>query len=93
MPVQSNNKYFKHLCENLESLGLNSEDVKQNYRYSGGNEGRHKKYFDKCFPNKKIPELVDKCLCEHPIQENCYISNDFQIDTILILVIVALKNL
>ena len=94
MSKQINNKYFKKLCENLELLGLNYEDVKRDYRYSGGCNGevRHNRYFTNCFPNKETPKLVEECLCEHPIQENCYISKDFQIDTILILCNCCIKR-
>jgi len=91
MTNQINNKYFKKFCENLEELGLTYEEVERDYKYSGGNldeddgETRHSRYFDLCFPRDPFPEKVKKCLCDHPIVENCFISKDFNIDTLLII--------
>ena len=83
MTSQINNIYFKNFCKNLEALGLTYEEVKRDYKYSGGSKGPHKNYFDLCFPIQDIPEKVVNCLCEHPIQVNCYLSKDFEYDTIL----------
>jgi hypothetical protein len=83
MTNQINNIYFKNFCKNLEELGLTYEEVKRDYKYSGGSKGSHKNYFDLCFPIQDIPEKVVNCLCEHPIKDNCYLSKDFEYDTIL----------
>lgn len=83
MTSQINNAYFKNFCRNLEVLGLTYEEVHRDYKYSGGRGGKSD-YFKMCFPNHERPEPVDKCLCEHPIQQNCFISKDFDINTILI---------
>ena len=32
-----------------------------------------------------FPDKVLKCMCDHPIVENCYISKDFDINTLLII--------
>ncbi len=91
MTNQINNKYFKRFCENLEALGLTYEEVERDYKYSGGNldeegcETRHSRYFDMCFPRDPFPDKVKKCMCDHPIVENCYISKDFDINTLLII--------
>ena len=50
MTSQINNIYFKNFCKNLEALGLTYEEVKRDYKYSGGSKGPHKNYFDLCFP-------------------------------------------
>jgi hypothetical protein len=84
MTNQTNNIYFKKFCENLEALGLTYEEVKRDYKYSGGTKGAHKNYFDLCFPMNSRPDKIKICLCEHPIVENCYLSKDFDINTILI---------
>lgn len=96
--IKKKNFYFMNLCKNLEQMGLSYDEVKKNYRYSGGrgnddtnsehefaSETRHSRYFNQCFPNGERPQHVEICLCEHPIVENCYISKNFEIDTILIL--------
>ena len=83
MTNQINNAYFKNFCKNLEALGLTYEEVKQDYKYSGGSKGSHRNYFDLCFSGD-IPEKVLECLCEHPIKDNCYLSKDFDYDSILI---------
>ena len=57
---------------------LNYEDVVQNWRYCGGNSGRHRNYYNLLFPKEPLPTLVDKCVCGHNIIENCYITNDIQ---------------
>jgi len=90
MSKQINNIYFKRFCENLEALGLTYEEVERDYKYSGGNldeegyETRHSRYFDLCFPRDPFPDKINKCMCDHPIVENCFISKDFDINTILI---------
>jgi hypothetical protein len=91
MTNQINNKYFKKFCENLEALGLTYEEVERDYKYSGGNldedgcETRHSRYFDMCFLRDPFPDKVKKCMCDHPIVENCFISKDFDINTLLII--------
>ena len=79
-----NNVYFKKFCDNLLLLGLTYDEVKRDYKYSGGTKGAHKNYFDLCFPMEDKPEKEELCLCEHPIVDNCYLSKDFDINTILI---------
>jgi len=84
---KTNETYLKKLCDALFIKGLNYDDVKRTYKYSGGSNGdkRHENYFFKCMPAASVPELVEECLCGHAIKENCYITKDFDINTILIL--------
>jgi hypothetical protein len=66
----------KRVIEELEKRGLTPEDLKKNYKYCGGNQGRHLKYFKLSFQNQKsLPEYDNKCICGHFIQENCYITD------------------
>ena len=78
------NPYFRNFCDNLEALGLTYAEVKRDYKYSGGSKGRHRNYFDMCFPMYSLPNKKRNCLCDHPIEENCYLSKDFDYDTLLI---------
>ena len=84
---KTNETYLNKLCDALFIKGLNYEDVKCTYKYSGGSNGdkRHENYFFKCMPTASVPELVEECLCGHAIKENCYITKDFDISTLLIL--------
>jgi len=83
--TKTNSTYFKNLCKNLEAMGLSYEEVSKNYKYSGGTKGSHSNYFDLCFVNISQPQRVSRCLCEHEIKENCYISKDNDFSTIIIL--------
>ena len=96
--IRTNNYYLNNFKKALEERGLSYDEVKTTYKYSGGrgcdnadplhefaSDTRHSRYFELCFPNKPRPDQVETCLCEHPINENCYISKNFDIDTILIL--------
>jgi len=96
--AQANKYYLKNLIKALEDKGLTYDEVKTTYKYSGGrgsenidplhecqSETRHSRYFNLCLPNAKRPEPVDTCLCKHEIVENCYITKNFDINTILIL--------
>ena len=91
--MSETNIYFKKFCENLALLGLTYDEVKRDYKYSGGTKGAHKNYFDLCFPMDNNPKKEELCLCEHPIVDNCYLSKGFDINTILIVGNCCIKNL
>ena len=38
-----------------------------------------------CFPRDPFPDKVKKCMCDHPIVESCFISKDFDVNTLLII--------
>lgn len=63
----------------LKNYGLSYDDIKNNWRYCGGNVGRHFNYFKLSCPNDDIPEKVNECVCGHLISENCYITDGDQI--------------
>lgn len=65
-----------------EKYNLNYEDVKYNYRYCGGNKDRHYNYWKLVNKDKKLPKHESNCVCNHHIEENCYITNG---DDILVL--------
>ena len=71
----------KRFINGLKEYNLTEEEIK-NWKYCGGNQGRHFNYFKLSCPNEDLPEQVDECVCGHYIQENCYITNG---DEILIL--------
>jgi len=80
------NNLTDKFIKGLQNYNLTQKDIKnQNFKYCGGNEGRHNNYF-KIFFKKKleenprwIPEFKEECVCGHKIKENCYIINDSNI--------------
>ena len=59
----------------LNKHGLNFEDVRNNWKYAGGDTGRHFNYYKLCHSKTEFPGHEDVCICSHPIFENCYITN------------------
>lgn len=69
--LQLTQKFIKGLKQHNLSL-----DMMNNWKYCGGNEGRHLNYYRIFFPGKDtLPASTDECICGHPIVENCYITN------------------
>jgi len=61
----------------LADYNLTVEEIRSGkWRYCGGNQGRHYRYFKNFFNNVELPEQEYNCVCGHHIQENCYITND-----------------
>ena len=54
--------------------GMTVEDLKD-WKYCGGDRGRHLNYFDLSCPDWERPPHSYECVCGHSIQENCYITN------------------
>lgn len=50
-----------------------------NWRYCGGRTGSHLNYFRLCCPEDDLPPHAIECVCGHPIEENCYITNGEEI--------------
>ncbi len=74
---------MKHLTEKfisgLKKYNLSLEDIqKSNWKYCGGNKGRHLNYYKMMFKDKSLPKHEDKCVCGHDIKENCYITDGEQ---------------
>jgi hypothetical protein len=72
--------FVETMARSRKKYNLTYDDVKT-WKYIGGNQGNDLKYFKTIHKNKSIPEFTNKCLCEHIIKKNCYISNN---DLILI---------
>ena len=69
MTVELRRKFI----EGLESYGLDVHDVQTNWKYCGGDQGRHWRYWKLMCPEKEQPNYKDRCVCSHATQENCYI--------------------
>ena len=76
-------KLTEAFLKGLETHNLSYEMIlANNWRYCGGDNGSHFRYFKLCFPNRILPEKVKNCVCSHAIKENCFITDG---DRILIL--------
>ncbi len=77
-------KHYKNFVKNLyDNYGMNVSELK-NWKYAGGNQGRHKNYFKLYFGDDILPEYASQCVCGKDIKENCYIHNE-ETDEILII--------
>ncbi len=69
----------------MEKLIANSKTKNplQEWKYVGGNSGRHARWYQNLYPDCSCPPSKNVCICSHPIVENCYIQNSHT-DLILI---------
>lgn len=68
----------KRFINGLKEYNLTKDEI-INWKYCGGNKGRHYKYFKLSCPNDDLPECTNECVCKHYIEENCYITNGEEI--------------
>ena len=72
-------KLTRKFKRGLEEHGLTIDDM-ANWKYYGGNRGRHFNYWKiSRDEGENLPEHTNKCICDHYIQENCYITDDSEI--------------
>jgi hypothetical protein len=69
------NKYQKRVVERLKLNGLTWDDFQQ-FKYCGGDTGRHLNYWKLVMGETPLPEADDKCLCGVAIVEQCFVSRD-----------------
>jgi hypothetical protein len=89
--------YLDNFKKSLYDIGLDPYIVFNTYVCVGGDGYERSQIIDKKnhkhiaefranFGNLNFPEYINKCLCDHHIEENCYISSDFKVyDKILII--------
>ena len=65
----------RKFIEGLAEHGLTYEEVKQNWKYAGGDSRHHLNYYHLCYAHLEPPAWTDRCVCDHIIKENCYITN------------------
>lgn len=76
MSEQASLELTAKFIKGLQNYSLTYDETKNgNWKYCGGESGRHLNYFKISCPNDKLPEHVDECVCEHHISENCYITD------------------
>jgi len=68
-------KLHEKFLRGLEERRITIEEFNK-YKYAGGNRGSHKKYFKICGLLDKEPPSFRFCICNHPIEEQCYLANE-----------------
>ena len=66
---------IEKFIEGLAEHGLTYEEVKQNWKYAGGDSRHHFNYFLLCHTEHDQPDWTDRCVCDHIIKENWYITD------------------
>ena len=79
---QKENKFHQKFMEKLIANSQTDRPL-QEWKYIGGNRGRHARWYQNLYPDCSPPYSKVKCICSHPIIENCYIQNK-ETDVILI---------
>lgn len=65
----------RRFCNGLKKYGITLETLRENWKYAGGESGRHLNYYKIACKDEDIPEHEDRCICGHRIKENCYITD------------------
>lgn len=71
-------KRSKKFITGLTKYKITSREI-NNWYYSGGNYGKHLKYFKSKYPDEDLPDLHYECVCGQPIKNNCYITDGKEI--------------
>jgi hypothetical protein len=66
------------LINNLVDYELTYDELKANFKYAGGDKNSHNRYFKLCYKEEDRPAHCNYCLCDHYIEENCYITDGSQ---------------
>tara|TARA_R110002012_G_scaffold284971_1_gene475922 strand:- start:1279 stop:1662 length:384 start_codon:yes stop_codon:yes gene_type:complete len=72
----------KRFSNGLKKYNVSLDNLKENWKYVGGEKGRHLNYYNLCCKDEEIPHHEDRCICGHRIKENCYISDGENILTL-----------
>ena len=65
----------------LEKHGITAEEVKNEWKYCGGNAGCHLNYFN-LHTGLKHPRFVSHCVCNQAIELQCYIQKNGRLITL-----------
>jgi hypothetical protein len=85
-PTNETIQLNKSLINGFIELGLDPDDIKENYKYSGGDYDSHLNYYKLIF-NNNMPSIqkTTQCVCKVKIVHNCYITKNNDIDTIIVI--------
>lgn len=59
----------------LKKIGIEYDDMKDIFKYAGGDHGGHYNYYKLCNKTEELPEHKSECVCGQRIKKNCYISD------------------
>ena len=65
----------KRFSNGLKRYNITTEEIRDNWKYCGGDKGRHLNYYQIVCPDEEPPDKEDRCICGHRIKENCYITD------------------
>lgn len=84
------NTFIDKFTKGLKKYNLTFNDVKTQYKYIGGNNGSHLRYYllvNNIKPNTifNLPKKQKKCICGHDIKHNSYIQDINNKNNIIVL--------
>ena len=79
MPITAISKRFSN---GLKRYNITLDNLQADWKYCGGEHGRHLNYYALCCKDEDLPEHEDRCICGHRIRENCYITDGIYILTL-----------
>jgi hypothetical protein len=72
----------KRFSNGLNRYGIELDDLRTNWKYCGGERGRHLNYYNICCIGEEQPDHEELCICGHRIKENCFITDGYYILTL-----------
>ena len=76
------NTLTQQFINGLKSYCISLSDIENGkYHYCGGDrKGRHRNYYMSVYGvDAPLPSHKDRCICNHRIKENCYITDNVSI--------------
>lgn len=81
--ADTDDKLSQAFINGLKEMGYDFLDVKENWKYYGGNKNQHLRYY-RMITDDPLPEHGNRCVCNHKIKENCYITNPAETELMII---------
>ena len=67
--------YMQRFIKGCNDKGYSFNEVSAMHYCGGSGRTNHKNYFKLQFPGREFLPLTNKCICNHDIEENCYVTN------------------
>lgn len=79
--ARTNKNITNRFIEGMLNYNLTSEEIDSGaWKYCGGDQGTHREYFYKKFPNTKLPNHTETCVCGvNNLVKNFYITDSTEI--------------
>jgi len=75
MDYKLNDILSRRFLTGLKKNNLSLKELKEKWKYIGGESGHHLNYFKKHYGDEDLPDHYDYCVCGHRIKNNCWISD------------------